>query len=146
MYMGSAVFGMIGIVLLLYCINAATRALQSEKWPTAPAKIVVLREDREAGVDGDVLASWKVRYVFQIGDFQHLGSRVFYGDGFFVPRSTFDAAPWDQLAIGQVVEISYDPENPDESVIQTGISKPLWHLFSLSLIFIAMSVLLLSRS
>ena len=112
-------------------VNEVTLARASDKWPTIPGKIIgsSVKESTERDNDGFERTSYgaNVQYEFTVGGAIIHGTRVAFGD-----YSSEDRSHADELVarypVGKEVTVRYQPSNPQECVLEAGVSGQVWFL------------------
>lgn len=98
------------------------QAVASQAWPATDGRITrsVLEESRK---DGTTHRSADIGYEYHLDGRTLAGSRVWIGDGYSSsPGNEFRAAV-KRYPVGRQVRVHYDPQDPDESVLEPG---PTW--------------------
>ena len=105
-----------GIVWASYNLR---RALQSQTWPRAAGQVLASSVETSQS-DGMTMYRAEVRYKYNIGNRELVGSRVFFGDQFKVSWS----GPANELSAkyrpGAAIRVAYHPEDPSLAVLEPG--------------------------
>jgi len=134
-------FGLLGLVafalwiVISICSNLYL-SIASTHWPKTTARILssgVYRNGKGVGV------SWnpEVKYQYAIGGTTYQSANVrFMRRVFYDSESANDMqAPY---PAGHVVSVSYDPQNPNRSVLEPGLAPGMWTQGLIPLFFIAL--------
>jgi hypothetical protein len=143
----------VGLILagLLWCagfawahFRAVNKAKAAESWPTAMGKVVscevIVEEstDREGGT-----STWynpAVTYAYSAGGQQRTSSRLRFGNYRAASRKKAEAclAPYTP---GGSVPVRYNPEKPEECVLETKKPGPIYLVMAgFGLLFVAMGL------
>jgi hypothetical protein len=122
-------------------LRAVRKATSAQAWPTATGRVVsceVIEEestDREGGT-----STWYnpvVTYAYTAGGRELTGQRLRFGNYRSASRKKAEAAlaPY---AVGSTPAVRYNPEKPEECVLETTRPGPLYLVMALfGLLFIA---------
>ncbi|HEX5183369.1 MAG TPA: DUF3592 domain-containing protein [Allosphingosinicella sp.] len=102
--------------------RAARKAQASETWPRAPGKLLraeILVEESSSGEGGTT--TWynpAVAYAYKVADRKLEGKRLRFGNARSTIRKRAEAmlAPY---AVGATVSVRYNPEKPEECVLES---------------------------
>ena len=106
---------------------AAEEGAASERWPTASG--IVTKSEigtlATGGRDDRIEYSPSVAYTFRVGTIEHVGHRVLF--------TAFDRKTHDEAAaiiarypVGTTVVVHYDPDDPDDAVLEPGAPTTNW--------------------
>jgi hypothetical protein len=145
-------FGILGTLLLpvaawAYATMRLEQALAvlSRSWPTAPGKIDTSDVSARASHRSGRFWALDVRYVYRVGGVDHVGTRLA-----FAPRWIGSQYAVDDLArryaVGAAAEVRYDPDQPDEAVLETDDQLATQRLFAvwICLFVVAVGVLVMT--
>lgn len=109
------------IVALVLAFPAFTDAMNSAKWPTAPA--VVVKNDLQVGRT----AVFQVHGKKYSTNFEHALELTFsrFGAEFNLGNQVTKIDNVD-AEIGKNITVSYNPANPNEAVVEPGFCIPVW--------------------
>lgn len=99
----------------------------SEKWPTAQGTILEseVAESRTRAGSSSRMYEARVRYGYEVNGQKIKGDQVTFMDGSSSNRS--DAAHVvNQLPVGKVVPVHYNPANPHEACLSNDVGKMPW--------------------
>jgi hypothetical protein len=138
--LGVALFGLLWVLGFGYAhYRAASKARASETWPTASGKVlsceVVVEEstDRQEGT-----TTWYnpvVRYAYSVAGRDLQGSRLRFGNVRSASRKKAEAALASYPA-GGTISVRYNPEKPDECVLESRKPGPTYLLMAAIGIFV----------
>ena len=148
-----AVFGAVGLALLVAGLSDAWRAARTRRWPTASGTVVSSEElqhrrelPAEAGGGSRIHYEARVHYEYSVGRV-HIGSTVLR----LGPTETSsEAGVQSTLARylpGQKVQVAYNPQDPTDSVLEPGL-RPLdfsRSLVGVILLVVAFAIELIAR-
>src|SRR5688572_10449999 len=133
-------FGMVALGILWVAgfgyahFRAAGKAKSAESWPTAPGQVIsseVVEEestDREGGT-----STWYnpvVTYAYSAGGRELTGRRLRFGNYRSAGRRKAEAALAPYPA-GATPSVRYNPENPEECVLETTKPGPIYLIMAL---------------
>ena len=118
-------FLLIGGGLILWESLEVERALASRRWPRVPGKMIRLELEKVEGNEGTSYR-YQVLCRYQVGDAELLCSRLRFGLklSWLIPlifaRARLKRIAKRHVVAGQVA-VAYNPEKPEESVLETGL-------------------------
>ncbi len=131
-----------GFYYLIVGIQEIKLASESSRWPSVKGKIIFSNYSdhyaRSAG-SGNArgASSFSLDYEYEIDQKTFCGERVMFGykNNFFTSDSYRRSKTYPK---GSLVTVYYDPDNPEEAVLEPGINFP----FSWNYILLAMILML----
>lgn len=114
-------------------------ALEARSWPTAQG--VMLSSKLAEEHDGeDVMYHARVSYRFTANGRELIGDRAYFGG--------FDRTTWSVFARnivakyppGALVTVHYDPDRPEQAVLEPGVSGALVAILVFEIVFLAIAV------
>jgi hypothetical protein len=142
---------LIGGGLIVWQSLEIERALASRRWPRVAGKMRRFRrEERDLYGDG-LFYQHQVLCRYQVGGTEFLCSRLRFGlRGLWWPRLLFVLARFKRMSQQHVVEsqvpVAYNPEKPEESVLEPGLSAGLLAGLLVGACFFAIGVLELRKA
>lgn len=141
-------FTLVGGGLIVWQALAMERAAASRRWPRASGKVLRVSMDEREDTEtlGGHLYLVKVICQYRVGDSEYTCDRLRFG-----------IASWDQrwvarlsralkkYSAGDRVEIAFNPQKPEESVLEPGFAPTLLTGFLFSFAFFAAGLLLLRQ-
>ena len=130
----------------LFHSRAVGKARASEQWPTAPGRVMTstVVEEESTDSEGDTTTWYNpvVSYGYQVGGRDYQGKRLRFGNYRSASRSKAEA----MLAAyqsGAALAVRYNPERPDECVLETRKPGPTYLLMALGgLAFVAAGLMI----
>jgi hypothetical protein len=124
--------------------RAVGKAKAAETWPSVPGRVVAARIDVEESSDNDGNSTtWYnpvVTYGYAVGGRDLQGTRLRFGNYRSASRNKAEAAlaPY---AVGSAPVVRYNPEKPDECVLETKKPGPVYLLMAaVGLIFVVVGL------
>ena len=130
----------IGIVLLIWSLHILILAQSSNNWSTTEGYIVSSEWTSGRPSDEDVCDKAEVRYEYSVDGREYVGSRVAFAMDDFCSQSRAIRVV-DDYPVGSYVDVYYDPDNPETSVIEPGVTGGVLVLFIVALIFTSVGIL-----
>jgi hypothetical protein len=123
-YLLYASFLILGVLVIVYCLNRAVLAYQSPDWAVVPGQIVASYTTVSGKNKG--IVNPHVIYRYTVNGVTYSGTEFSYGyNGFFFGESRETAeAKAAQYSYGAIVQVFYNPSSPAVSCLETGGS--LW--------------------
>lgn len=125
-------------------MRAVGKARAAESWPTAPGRVVSCRVDVEESTDSDGNGStWYnpvVTYGYTVGDRELQGTRLRFGNYRSASQKKAEAAlaPY---AVGSAPVVRYNPQKPEECVLETKKPGPLYLVMAaVGLVFVVVGI------
>ena len=126
--------------------RAVGKAKAAEAWPTVPGSVVSCRVDVEESTDNDGNSStWYnpvVTYGYAVGGRELQGTRLRFGNYRSSSQKKAEAAlaPY---AVGSAPLVRYNPDKPEECVLETTKPGPVYLLMAaVGLIFVVVGILI----
>lgn len=126
--------------------RAVGKAKAAETWPTVPGRVVSCRVDVEESSDNDGNSTtWYnpvVTYGYTVGDREMQGTRLRFGNYRSASQKKAEAAlaPY---GVGSTPLVRYNPDKPDECVLETKKPGPVYLLMAAAgLIFVVVGILI----
>jgi hypothetical protein len=129
----AAVLGGFGVAK--YRVGAA-----SVDWPTVDGRITDSRLDSTRS-DNTTTYHPTVSYTYEVGGTRHQGSRITAISG-YTSRGKADAV-LARYGVGTAVKVSYDPEDPNSSVLEPGVGSDAMMILAAAAGCLALAVLIL---
>jgi hypothetical protein len=134
------VFITVGGIVFLLAIRDYRTATASAAWPSTEGTITELGVRAERDED-DVSYAPEVAYTYAVVGSPYRGTRIVVGaTRRYTSRSRAEAA-LRGFAMGQNVTVYYDPERPDEAVLQAGVKRGAYGTFFIAAVFVAFGVI-----
>jgi hypothetical protein len=119
--LGVVFFGL-GALFLFLTLRARQKAKTSQGWPVAQGKVLAVDIQEHSSYDEDdhsTSATYEpvVQYQYSAGGREYTNKRIAFGANSF-DRSTAQKKAG-QYAAGMAVSVHYNPNKPEESVLET---------------------------
>lgn len=131
--LGVVLFGILWMLGFGYAhYRAASKASASETWPTASGKLLRAQIVIEESSSSEGTTTWYnpvVSYAYSVAGRQLTGSRLRFGNVRSTIRKRSEAAlaPY---AAGGVVSVRYNPEKPEECVLESHAPAATYLIFT----------------
>jgi hypothetical protein len=127
-YLGGGLVILLGGGLIVWQALAMERSAASRRWPRAPGK--VLRVFLDKSVDHESLHGYKylVKVIcqYKVGDSEYTCDRLHFGMELWNDRRIARRSRvLKKYAQGDRVEIAYNPQKPEESILEPGFTPAL---------------------
>jgi len=145
--LAAAVFFLLGLGVSYFGYRLIRKARASAEWPAAQGKIesstVDVEREREEDSDGDIHYETKyipnIVYQYQVDGMDFMGDKISFG-GTSNSNQTWAYKMRDQYPEGSEVAVYYDPENPQDAVLQPGAKGSTYIIFVLGVVFAILGV------
>jgi len=131
-------FGIFGLFLMRFAINATTQSVRACNWPTVPGEITCLSFDESTDSDSSTYHVI-VRYRYTVLGQTYEGDRLAFGYPASNERPPHQAI-FEKLKQASSVQVRYDPDNPQVSTLSCGIHRWLKSSIGFALAFITFAV------
>jgi Protein of unknown function (DUF3592) len=136
-YLGSAGIIVLGFVLLFIGFQDYKEGMRSKNWPKVEA--VITYSSAEDSHDSTSVA--RIEYSYEVNGMAYKGDRV-YAESFDTGMSRKSAEELaSKFPVGRRGPVSYDPKNPRNSILITGVGSNIWLPFYGGIIFIVFGVI-----
>jgi hypothetical protein len=122
-----AVFAAVGLALLVAGLRDAWKSSRTRKWPRAPGTVVSAEElqhersvPEESGGGTRIHYEARIHYEYSVGRV-HIGSTVVRLGPTETSSEKQVQATLARYLPGQTVQVAYNPKDPTESVLETGL-------------------------
>lgn len=139
MSIDALVFILLGTVFLLAALWNAICALESRRWPEAPGVISTSYKKETHDAEYTKIAPI-VRYRYRVDGLELTGTRVMFGGFISTSAGVYARRITERYRPGQEVVVRYDPQKPEESVLEPGVNTPLIFQFVVSCAAIAVGI------
>ncbi len=121
--------------------RAAGKAKAAASWPSVTGRVIdsTVVQDESSDSDGESTTWYEpvVDYAYMVGEREHRGRRLRFGNYRSTSRQKAEAmlAPY---PAGATPNVRYNPERPDESVLETSKPGPIYLVMAaFGLLFVA---------
>jgi hypothetical protein len=117
------------------------QGVKTKSWPAVEGKITHSKIESHLNKSSKRKYSINIEYTYMIGDFMHRGENLRYGDNTYSSQYEANQAqrPWLK---GKKVKVFYDPENPESSVLKTGMGLS-WLVVGFGMVFVILGLYLM---
>ncbi len=129
-----SIFGIIGVVTLLFSVISAINAYKSESWPFVSGYIKFAECGQFVDVRGGASAK-KIRYEYTVNNLVYQSDREYFGIP--IARNSCVAG----YTPSQAVSVYYDPSNPENAVLVTGQTRENFFGLIVGLLFSIFAIL-----
>lgn len=134
----------IGIFLFLNFFYLFYMSKKTKMWNAVKGKVLSSNIDSIKYVGEDAAQSYKARveYQYSVNGESYSSKRIFYGDYL---RSNM---PWrakkiiKKYAKDEMVTVYYNPQNPKDSVLETGLNYVVYKTLFVSVLFILLAIVI----
>jgi len=143
--------GGLGIFLMIMSLLSLQQGKEARRWKTVPGRIIrsSLEEKRADTSYGDGMRRTEVgyqplvEYQYRVGDETLTGQRLSLVEKQFTQKAGQKAL--EKYPIGATVQVHYDPEDPQEAVIETGtvVSSLIFMLGGIALVAAGIAIAVL---
>lgn len=134
------IFLLIGVLLTIWGWTILQNARASASWPTADGLITDSRVSRSTDSDGGDSYSPEITYSYAVNNLGYVNNTIKFGENSYGSRSKAEkiAAGY---PIGRNVTVYYDPEKPDRSVLEPGVTAGSYIVISIGVFFILITLI-----
>lgn len=145
----AGIFFVLGLGVSYYGYRLIRKARASAQWPAVQGKIesstVDVEREREEDSDGDIHYERKyipnIVYQYQVDGMDFMGDQISFGS------TSSSSQGWaykmrDQYPEGAEVAVYYDPENPQEAVLQPGAKGATYIVMVIGVVFVLTGILI----
>jgi len=132
-------FVLIGLGVSWWGVGDLLDGFASEDWPVANGTVTESFVEKHSTSDGTSYSA-EVRYAFTVDGVEHRGDRLA-----FSAWNTGSAAARERIAaypVGRAVEVAYDPDDPNNAVLEPGVSAGSWGLVAFGATFLGVGCVL----
>ncbi len=135
-------FVIMGVVILLFGIRQMRQASASQSWPAVSGVITVSALGKHMGNERHDSPTYSadIRYDYMVDDASYVNGAVQFGQVNSSDPSGARAV-LKRYAVGQAVEVYYNPANPAQAVLEPGLQGSTWFLPIFGTIFVAVGLL-----
>src|SRR3954453_10603202 len=127
---------------LLWSAWNAFLAVTSHRWPQVEGTILVSDLQRSRDSDGYMYRP-EISYRYTVADEEFVGNRARFGDSFSLSWSAPAARLVQRYKVNSRVRVRYDPDNPQQSVLEPGMNGMVIIGAAAGAFFLVIGILLL---
>ena len=147
--LAGGIFFLVGLGMSFLGYRLIRKARESANWPSTPGTIesstVDVERERERDSEGDVHYETKyipnIVYQYQVNGMDYAGDRISFSGGSSSNRTRAYRIT-NQYPEGAEVAVHYDPEDPQESVLQPGATWKTYIVLVMGVVFSLVGVLI----
>jgi hypothetical protein len=129
-----------GFALLVWSAWVAYLAVMSRRWPQVEGTIVVSDLQRSRDTEGGYSYRPEVSYRYAVDGKEFVSSRTRFGLWLATSWSAPAVRVIQHYKVGSRVPVHYDTNDPEESVLETGINATVFAGVALAAAFLAFGV------
>jgi len=138
-FFSMGVFLLIGIGLTYWGWNILQNARASASWPTADGTITKSEVSLSTDADGGETYSPEINYSYNINNTNFINNTIKFGENSYGNRRKAEVIAGD-YPIGKNVTVYYDPEKPERSVLEPGLSAGSYIVIGIGIFFILITL------
>jgi len=133
------IFLLIGVGLTIWGWTILQNARASASWPTADGVVTNSGVSRSTDADGGDSYSPEITYSYNVNNTNFVNSTIKFGENAYSNRRKAEgiAAGY---PIGKNVTVYYDPEKPDRSVLEPGVTAGSYIVIGIGVFFILITL------
>jgi hypothetical protein len=142
----SAVFGMgiflvVGAGLTYWGWTILQNARASASWPTADGIVTRSGVSHSTDSDGGDSYSPEITYTYSVNNIDQENNTIKFGENSYSSRRKAEGIAAN-YPVGKNVTVYYDPEQPDKSVLEPGVSAGSYIVLGIGVFFILLTLIL----
>lgn len=139
------IFLLIGIGLTFWGWNILQNARASAEWPTADGKVTKSEVSYSTDADGGDSYSPEVTYTYTVNNTSYSNNTIKFGENAYSSRNKAEGIA-SSYPVGKNVTVYYDPEKPERSVLEPGVSAGSYIVIGIGVFFILITLILIPIS
>jgi len=128
------IFLAIGFGLSFWGWNILQNAKASSSWPTAEGMVTSSEVARVSDADGGVTYSPELTYEYSTSNTAYEGHTIKFGENSYSSRRKAEGIA-SGYPIGKKVIVYYDPQDPERSVLEPGVSGGSYIVLGIGILF-----------
>ena len=138
-FFSMGIFLLIGIGLTYWGWTILQNARASASWPTADGVVTISGVSRSTDADGADSYSPEVTFRYTVNNVDQTNKTIKFGENSYSSRKKAEgiAAGY---PVGKNVTVYYDPEKPDRSVLEPGVSAGSYIVIGIGVFFILITL------
>jgi hypothetical protein len=138
-------FLLIGLGLSFWGWTILQNARASASWPIAEGRVTNSEVNHTTDAEGGDSYSPEITYTYAVNDTNHNNSTIKFGENSYSSRKKAEEI-LSNYPVGKNVTVYYDPEKPDRSVLEPGVSAGSFIVLGIGVFFILITLAILPIS
>lgn len=134
------IFLLVGLGLTYWGWNILQDARASESWPTADGVVIRSEVTRSTDAEGSDSYSPEITYAYTVNNEQLANKTIKFGENSYSNRRKAEEIA-NSYPVGRNVTVYYDPEKPDKSVLEPGVSAGSYIVIGIGVFFILITLI-----
>jgi hypothetical protein len=134
-------FILMGAIVFIFGVRNFTRARESASWPTVEGRVAHSEMTLGSGDESSVYHA-SVLYNYKLSGVSYSSDRIGFGD-FDSSDSSHAQAIVNRYPVGTSVQVHYNPQTPNLSVLETGVNGATYFLAPGGALFLISGCLML---
>ena len=133
-------FALFGLFLLWQGIRAVQRGRASQHWATTTGTVLHTELADHQNDEGHVTFTATINYEYEVAGLPYQSTK-YNAEGTPHLNSLRQAQRIaDSYATGSTIKVFYDPENPKETLLETGVPHSSWTTIAMGVIFLGVGI------
>lgn len=133
------IFLLVGLGLTYWGWNILQNARASALWPTADGVVTRSEVTRSTDPDNGDSYSPEVTYTYTVNNVSQTDKTIKFGENSYSSRRKADEVVGN-YPVGKNVTVYYDPEKPERSVLEPGVSGGSYIVIGIGIFFILITM------
>ena len=122
-----------GVFLILLGRKNQMKADASQGWPSTGGTVIESGSNRNfsSGADGDsdiITYSPRLKYSYTVGSVEYASDKIAFGYGKSYSSEMAALSAIQKYPMGSLVAVYYNPENPNEAILERKNERQVWGL------------------
>jgi hypothetical protein len=135
------IFLLIGVGLTIWGWTILQNARASASWPTADGVVMRSEVTRSTDSEGGDSYSPEVTYSYNVNNTNFVNDMIKFGENSYSSRRKADEIAGN-YPVGKNVTVYYDPEKPERSVLEPGVSAGSFIVIGIGVFFILITLVI----
>ena len=133
------IFLLVGLGLTYWGWNILQDARASASWPTAEGVVTRSEVTRSTDSDGGDSYSPEITYTYTVNNEQLANKTIKFGENSYSSRKKAEGIA-NSYPVGKNVTVYYDPQQPEKSVLEPGVSAGSYIVIGIGVFFILITL------
>jgi len=136
------IISIFGLIVLLFALKAIKKAKASSQWLTAEGEITKSIKTESKVKKGDITTyDAEIEYKYTVNGREYTSDRIYFGSSISIGGGEIKSSfLFGKYYASKKVTVFYNPEDEEESVLETGIQNELYWVVAISIIIIAFGI------